>query len=531
MTTEIIYPKPVIPRKHQVDHFRKCEEVLSKEYLFEDRSPTGYGKTYPPLFIAQKYNCSLFVVCPHTIEDKWREVAVEYGIRIEAVLSYNSLRGTSTNPPKHGYLQLNTGNEGKYTATNKLQDCIKRGTIFVFDEAHNLKNKSLQSSAASAVIREISNTANKSRYFLISATLFDKMECCINFMEVIGIKKSRNMYTFVHGVLNYLDHGLGEIIEYGKRFDKELVEEILTEHKVHRWNAASDSKFKLISDKVAYDIMLRVVKNKIGGSMEKPRSHCTSGNIVYDSLIPYLIPDIVNIVYSYYQTKDRKNGYYKVAPDVEENIKQSIRGLSKAVGFNPDEGKIDQKSFGRATKHLTILEVNKVNIFTRLSRENLNNDPLCKVILFVHFLDTIEKLEKELKDYNPLVLCGATKKRDVLLDKFQKDDNYRLLICTASTGGIGTNLHDTIGGRTRYSFMSPTYSIILGHQTAGRTDRDGALSDPHFRFVYAKIIVGGMMFTEIPILTAMARKTAVLKSINDNGDQLYPGDYEDDIEE
>ena len=64
-----------------------------------------------------------------------------------------------------------------------------------------------------------------------------------------------------------------------------------------------------------------------------------------------------------------------------------------------------------------------------------------KVIVFVQFKKMAYILEKELKEYNPLMITGDVTGKDRArnLEVFQKDDVHKVLICT-DAGGEGLNI-------------------------------------------------------------------------------------------
>src|SRR5690606_34435148 len=134
---------------------------------------------------------------------------------------------------------------------------------------------------------------------------------------------------------------------------------------------------------------------------------------------------------------------------------------------------------------------------------DLENDPNCKVVIFVSYTETITKLALSLQDYSPLLLFGDIKEKDRprLVNTFQNDPNHRLLIGNLKVGGDSIDLHDTHGGQPRRMYIVPNYSIIDLHQGTGRIYRDGSRSDAYIRFVYGKVA-----HKETSILDALSRK-------------------------
>jgi superfamily II DNA or RNA helicase len=96
-------------------------------------------------------------------------------------------------------------------------------------------------------------------------------------------------------------------------------------------------------------------------------------------------------------------------------------------------------------------------------------------VVFFNFKDSLHELAKNLNlDY----IDGGTphEKRNELIEEFQNDQSNILLI-NAATGGTGISLHDTIGNRQRYSFISPSFNAKEFVQVLGRIHRNGAMTD------------------------------------------------------
>lgn len=65
-----------------------------------------------------------------------------------------------------------------------------------------------------------------------------------------------------------------------------------------------------------------------------------------------------------------------------------------------------------------------------------------KVLVFTNYINSIDNICEDLKKYNInyLSMTGSTKDRQALVDKFQKDNKYKVFIMTLKTGGVGLNL-------------------------------------------------------------------------------------------
>ena len=528
----------VEPRSYQRDHYAKLEKVLDECNFYLDKSKPGAGKTYPPIYFAQKYNLPVFVICPLTVEDTWNRAKKNYNFKIIDIVAYASIRSVKNKQPKHGLLDRfdNTINDGiekvEFKATEKLIEMVETGVLFVFDECHNLKNRTAQWKACKEIARTIIKSENKkSKLCLLSGTPFDKPEHAKQFMELVGIIQAHYMYRSVNNNLIIEGFGLQELIDYGNKCNPELTQLYLDKHKFKFLNTKNIEKF---ITNFTYDIFIDVFCKKFSSVI--PEDHSRSVDLKSSELTQNitnnnLIPDLGNIVSNYLFVEDKKNGYYNVDPELELKIVKGISALAKSVSYVDGAITENKINFGSVTVCLKALEILKTEIFIRAATEKLRQDPSNKVILFFNYTDSINKCATELKEYNPLILTGQTRKRGELIEKFNNNPMYRLLIGNIKVGGTGIELDDKVGNSPRSLFISPSYFMIEMHQATLRIFRENTKSNAFTRFVYANILTGTSLMRESKILEALARKSKVLKSIQyESRDYKYPGDYEDEYE-
>jgi SNF2 family DNA or RNA helicase len=94
-----------------------------------------------------------------------------------------------------------------------------------------------------------------------------------------------------------------------------------------------------------------------------------------------------------------------------------------------------------------------------------------KCLVFTNYLGVIEVLSDDFNqfDCDYLVMTGATRNRQELVDKFQNDDNTKIFMMTLKTGGIGLNLT-----AAEYVFIfDPWWNIAAETQAVDRTHRIG----------------------------------------------------------
>ena len=103
-----------------------------------------------------------------------------------------------------------------------------------------------------------------------------------------------------------------------------------------------------------------------------------------------------------------------------------------------------------------------------------------KAIIFGHYRETINMLEKALGSYDPLVIRGGMDKDDVsdIVSCFNKRDDQRVIIAQTSTAKEGLTLLGTVNAPCCTTiFAENSYSIIDRTQAEDRNHRHGQVSD------------------------------------------------------
>ncbi|MGL5124548.1 MAG: SNF2-related protein [Fusobacteriaceae bacterium] len=94
-----------------------------------------------------------------------------------------------------------------------------------------------------------------------------------------------------------------------------------------------------------------------------------------------------------------------------------------------------------------------------------------KVLVFTNYVKSIENIcsDLEKQGIKHLSMTGATKDRQSLVDKFQKDSSYKVFVMTLKTGGVGLNLTsaDTI------FIYDPWWNKTVENQAVDRAYRLG----------------------------------------------------------
>jgi hypothetical protein len=425
-------------RDGQVDHFKRMYELYNSRHVAIDTSCTGAGKTVIHCLMARALNLPMVVVCPSSVEQYWLDNTKKYGSSVITTMSYEYMRGTTRYGVNHELLTFDESTlENKhadYKVTDTYNTLLTDGIYLVFDEAHRLRNASLQYNAARKLIHTMLYTSSTSRCALLSATLFDKIEHTISFFSLTGIMIS-SILTKHSKISGRINTGYDEICDKCYRLDEELTSTIT------RGNDGKVSKMR----KIIYELFLRVVLPRISS-----RSTVTHNSSLTVRQLACVLPL------------------------EDEMILDSAISL-----YDSDNQNI--------MKALTLSERSKYRTTIRLAYSQLCSEQ-CKVILFFNRIESIEQAVQDLSMFNPVTLIGRDSKeqRTINMNQFNENNgNVRVLITLPSVGGVGVNLDDKFGDYPRHTFYIPSYHYTFQLQSRGRICRADTASPSTFTIVYS----------------------------------------------
>jgi hypothetical protein len=512
MFNTILIPTPVqvqrviselVLRPWQIEWSQRAYDILTRNHGYIDTSRMGSGKTYITLWLAIQFKFRLLIICPVIMIDEWRKTAAEYGVELIDVISYQSLRSQKGHQPKHDFLYRhdNTTEGGVHQVhffpTKPYTDLVEQGIMVVCDEIHFIKNKSDQYKACNALIQPIIAGGGRSRFGLISGTLFDKEEHAVNLLRLIGYIRAHRLYNYVRETREIVLEGMQELIDACRFIDASETDRVLSEIPITKGTM----------NHMCYTLFVRVIKANISGAMAAPTT--ITGRF------------------------DAKNGFYNIDENMEQQLQDAVNELANAVRFNERTGTTDIRAdnIGAVTTALVHIENAKSLDFARIASQILATNKRSKVVISLNYTSTIDIVKVLLAFHNPVILTGKTlgKNKGIVVNQFNANPNMRVLIMNTAAGGIGISLHDTTGDSPRFMLMSPSYKLLEVTQAAGRIYRDGTISDATIRMFYGK----GVGIRETNILTAMALKSQVLKGTFEDTvsrDLVLPGDYPSEIE-
>ena len=499
--------KNVQLKPHQPPHVENLMTMLETETTVFDMSTMGLGKTYTSTeCVVQLGIENVFIVCPVSMETKWREVMKQHRVPNVIITSFASLRSVSGCQPKHGFLKRISVNSTKdfftdgtpkkvesFELTDKFVKLIDQGMVMIVDEVHNLKNISEQFRACKLLTDAINQSGTASRCILLSGTPVDKEEQTMKMLRLMGL--------YTHPETSLL--GMANFVQKLCTKDRNRVAKIVAE----------------TPSKTAPEMV--------------HLCHVLFRDIVCD----YWVSTMPNGE----ETIDAKNGYYRMEEKDSRFLEFYIDTLHKNSGFTtlttrPDgEGMvtIDGGKLGAIVKSLEGIEQSKIPLFERLVRETLLKHPNSKVCVGLNYVQrTLFNLADRLKDLRPILITGETPKaqREAIIRKFQEPNlGSRLILANIKCLSTGVDLDDKQGDYPRFVFASPNYNIVDLHQFSRRFIRVDTVGVPSFRFVY-----GSCARKEKSILNALARKSNVMQEILKEQTQAgikFPGDYDEYQEE
>lgn len=193
---------------------------------------------------------------------------------------------------------------------------------------------------------------------------------------------------------------------------------------------------------------------------------------------------LVNRYSKIYRKLPPANDFKKASKAITRMIELSVDpyNVAKKLLDKADEDMSQFKSDNRAYKNslLKLLEEgevsNKMKKAITLANEIVNGGE--KVIIWCYFVNSIEVLEKEFRNrygIEALTLYGSSKySQKYIIDKFNHDENYKILIANLESGGEGISLHKMC---RKAIYLSRTYKAGQYLQSRDRIHRVGMSLD------------------------------------------------------
>jgi superfamily II DNA or RNA helicase len=481
----------------------------------------------------------------------------------------------------------------EFHATDLWKKYVSEGILLVVDEIQNVKNISSQYFSVKELIREILGSSSMSKVLLLSGTPIDKTEQVKNLFRAIGLI-TKNLCQYDPGLGRTIARGLDEIIQHHESYvtrNDPLIRDVLRKVREHRiynmemmryqsrmmryqrairnssmYTTLPELPIEPIAPEALTYVNQQMYNNHVHESIHNAHhivDRVERANHGSHSLIKHVNECMYRLFCDIFCKKmasamqrpdipcrvHKRNAYYYVPHECRELLQKGVVALRSATSFNEATGEVHFENENRMnaihgiTRALQMIETAKISIFVREAKELLEMNPNYKVVICLNYVDTIKDVQRDLSEYDPLVLYGATNEtqRGRVISQFQQENTrYRVLIGNIECLSTGIDLDDKNGAYPRFALVSPNYRIITLEQLTYRFLRMDTKSDTDLHFVFGRVLLRNgdtaRDYEELPIINALAKKSNVMRDVtnatNVSNEELptteykYPGSYE-----
>ena len=484
--------KEVILREKQIEHVNLITDILKKFPYAIDSSSLGSGKTYTSMAVMKSFEFkNLIYISTGQIIEHILPIFTEYKLPTNYLITYQGIRSTKGHQPKSRLLIRNdVKNTTTFTVNQDFINLVREGVLLVIDESQNIKNESLQYKAIKELERYIiEDKNNNSKILELSGLSVHKEDHIISLLKRFRIITQDKL---IKPHYNNTDSktGLYELISFCTQHNPLETKEILLN--------------KLLNQ---YDIkMVKTLCLQLYCKVIQP--------LISNSMLPPVILSHVKL--------DIKNCYYQISEEDKKYLDNGSKNLE--IQYNNNNKTM-------VISYLNQIEIAKINIMIRISKDILNKNSNAKVVFGLNYLKSIDLLNTALQEYSCIVLTGATKafERAKLINLFNQPNNKcRILIANIKIINSGLNLDDRDGNYPRFVFGSPSHFFVECHQFSYRFLRGiDTKSSTIVKWIY------GDSKLENSILNRMAESSIIcseLLSTQVSAGIKFPGQYEDEYE-
>ena len=496
---------------HQLVHVESISEILKKRKGYIDVSSMGTGKTYALAAIALKFNIRFLVLCLKPAP--WDKLQKDINLR-DLYMGYITLGKLTSGKEEssRGYLKrfevpkkvIKGGIEVieydiYFVATQKWADECTRGIMLVVDEAQSVKNKGSQrTDAVKCMFNTLNSVDGPSRYALLSATLFDKIEHAKSFVMTTGFVTSNEMLVPLTGGGNE-PTGLAELVANCYAIDPATTNSI-----IGRYGTPNGLNINAI----VYDLYISVIHINMAVEMPDP--------------LPF-----------------RKfRGFFKMSrrEDIQE-FDRLVEQLRDETGYDETTNTFrNQVDLAQLKTVMMKTELTLVHDMCRVQNEWLVNNPGGKVVFFVMYKEQIiDKIKDTMTElgHRCITITGDTRPSERLgkRQQFLNGETFNVLVTTLQTSAEAISLKDEYGNHPINTLCTPNFYAILTHQASSRSNRLEQLSLPYFYLFYPAQRLAGILMR---ILEKQGEKGGIIMSTrmrNSSKVSEMPGGYPRFIEE
>lgn len=478
--------------KEQMVCFEEGVGVLKKFHGVFNSSQMGAGKSHFAMAMSLRFGLPIIYIAPLRSHIGFIEKCSVKGVKLQKVINYEKLRGTSRYPPANGLLMIR---DDKYVPTEEFTELLKKGVLLVFDESHNIRNQNNQMKAAHCLVKELVRVNSKSRIIMLSGTQGHTNKNISSILMILGLVTEDSLISYDPSRSEWIPTGIKQVYSLCEKYNPDLVRNI--------------KKKYIIDDKTVHDICAELYDK------------------VIRDLISCRMPCKVEI--------DAKNGYYKM-PDRDTDMLRKATGLiSRTIVYDNHKNTYKSKtgSWGDVIRGLIMNERSKLYTMIRLAKQTLDNIENSKVVICLSYIEAghFDIACEALREYNPLIINGRKKQRENERSRklFQEANlNYRVVIINPQSAE-SFDLDDQDGRFPRYLFMIANFMFSNSRQTMGRIARLNTKSLATIRMVF------NIDFPEeTNIINSLSRNSSTAKIIsgtnNVSDDLPYPTEFKNEYE-
>lgn len=480
-------------KEYQIPHQKCLLNKLLRYRVACDKSKTGTGKSY--VFVKTAIDLMAhhgvrrcLVICTSNMVSTHQALFDAAGVPGVKIVPYAITRGYENSDPTHGLLVRQGPKDFK--VTHEFEQWVQQGLLVIIDETQMVKNMDSRQTRAVFTWNQYIGRYNRyvdyyhldhlprSYVLAVSFTPVDQADQARNFALTMGMvdlpatATSDQIYQAVSGLAISIDQKTAnQILNAGNRDITETT----------------------------YELFVGVIFPAISSSME-----VTSNSMVHNSIVGAfsicpegrkMVQYGISLIHQkttkkesdltmcpMYVKKDRSGSLGSTdseSPD-EFDLKRSLADLGIDHKVMTGGGIMRGNMVIQAAKTRYIL----IPEFRKLLRQN----PHCKILFFTAYLNCIDMVMDEFREYNPLSITGRRghDKKEEARQLFQEDnDVHRIICCISSVAAQGISLDDQYGGRNRINFDLPSYNLDRTIQCPGRTDRMNTKS--HSAHIYVEV--------------------------------------------
>jgi hypothetical protein len=479
-------------------------------YLLSDTTVTH--NTFVSLFLCKALDLVPFIICPKSVVSSWKRSIDEIGLKKFHIANYGLLRsgkelnwvvmargkykGKIRRKKKplpwitlrkidylKEYKRKKKGYEPKYEITWNLSKELLKKVVFIYDEGHRCKNKSINSE----IMIELKNI--NAQIGILTATLGESP------LKMVGTARVMDFYeegwefylkfASIYGCFkgNYC----WEFDKYqGKTYMKAIYDRLVDEERMSRMKVKElidQGKFpesKIISE--AYE--MNGATNDINESIS---------NMVRD------LNDFDNLSEEIKELKKEAKQMENPSEDILDKIKE-LKAKQQEL----------KSPLAIRQKYRQMIELAKIPTVIELAQDEIASGN--SVVILMNYIESIKTLAEELKTD---CLYYGQNKSDVNEEnrlKFERNESH-VIIGNVASMKEGIDLHDKNHERMRVSLISPSDSAQNLKQSLGRVHRSGGT------YSIQKIIFASGTIEEM-IAENVKRKIENISILND-GDIDY----------